>query len=183
MATEAAQTPTVRQTAIKLAVGFAVAFAIALAAGAFFRAPIQAAGAWCVGTFGLAGLAVAVLLVDSIPTPLSYVPFMLLALEGGLDFGAVLVLSAAASYTAGLSGYTVGRLVGMPAPLERWMREKHPQAERLIERYGAWGIAAVGVLPLPLALGTLSGGALLVRVPKTVIYLFMIESGLRLGAG
>ena len=190
----AADTPSARETAIKLVVGFAVAFAIALVAGAFFRAPIQAAGAYCVGAFGLAGLAVAVLLVDSIPTPLSYVPFMLLALEGGLPFGSVLVVSAAASYAAGLSGYTLGRAVGMPARLARWMAAKHPQARRLIDRYGAWGVAAVGALPLPLALGTWSGGALgvrflpaacalLVRLPKTALYLLMIERGLALGAG
>lgn len=145
-------------------------------------------------TFGLSGLAVAVLLIDAIPTPLSYVPFMLLALEGGLDFMAVFLASASASYTAGLLGYTKGRLVGMPERVEHWMAEKHPQARELIVRYGAWGIVLVGILPVPLALGTLTGGALrvpahlaaaalLVRLPKTFLYLLMIESGLRLGAG
>ena len=184
----------VKKTAVSLAVGFAVAFAIAVVIGAFFREPLQAAGAWCVSTFGLPGLAGAVLLIDSIPTPLSYVPFMLLALEGGLDFTAVLLVSAGSSYAAGLLGYTVGRLVGMPRRLEAWMAHKHPQARELIARYGAWGIALVGILPIPLALGTLTGGALgvrapyaaaalLVRLPKTFLYLLMIEGGLQLSAG
>jgi len=184
----------VKKTAMNLAVGFAVAFAIAVVIGAFFREPLQEAGAWCVSTFGLPGLAGAVLLIDSIPTPLSYVPFMLLALEGGMDFTAVLLISAGASYSAGLLGYTAGRLVGMPQRLAGWMEKKYPQARELIDRYGAWGIALVGILPVPLALGTLTGGALgvrapyaaaalLVRLPKTFLYLLMIEGGLQLSAG
>lgn len=186
--------PELKKTAVNLAVGFAVAFGIAVVIGAFFREPLQAAGAWCVSTFGLPGLGGAVLLIDSIPTPLSYVPFMLLALEGGMDFNAVLVVSAGASYCAGLLGYTVGRLVGMPERLAGWMSRKYPQARDLIDRYGAWGIALVGILPVPLALGTLTGGALgvrapqaaaalLVRLPKTALYLLMIEGGLQLSAG
>lgn len=184
----------VKKTAMSLAVGFAVAFAIAVVVGAFFRQPLQDAGAWCVSTLGLPGLAGAVLLIDSIPTPLSYVPFMLLALEGGMDFNAVLLISAGASYSAGLLGFTVGRLVGMPQRLAGWMERKYPQARELIERFGAWGIALVGILPVPLALGTLTGGALgvrahyaaaalLVRFPKTFLYLLMIEGGLQLSAG
>jgi hypothetical protein len=187
-------TGSAKKTALSLAIGFAVAFAIALVVGAFFREPLQAVGVYCVSTFGLPGLTAAVFLIDAIPTPLSYVPFMLLALEGGLDFTAVLMASAGASYAAGLFGYATGRLVGMPDRVARWMAQKHPQARELISRHGAWGIALVGILLVLLVLGTLTGGALgvrahlaaaalLVRLPKTFLYLLMLESGLSMGAG
>jgi len=178
----------------KFALGFAVIFALAAAAGLFFREPIYQFGSLVVGQYGLLGLAVAVLLVDALPTPLSYVPFMALALAGGLTFAEVLVVSSLASYTAGCLGYGMGRMVGMPERLERWIHHRYPRVQALLDQYGGWGVAAIAVLPLPLAVGTWSAGslkvhvrqvaiALLLRVPKTAIYLVVIERGLSLGAG
>ena len=182
------------QTAWKLVVGFLVVFGIASILGVWFREPIEALGTLAVERYGLLGLAVVVILVDLIPTPLSYVPFMFLASAGGLSFGAVLATSAAASYGAGLTGYALGRAIGMPPRLDRWMAEKHPRVRQILDERGGWGVAAIGALPLPLALGTWSAGALrvpahqvalalLVRLPKTAVYLAMIHSGLSLGEG
>ena len=178
----------------KVVLGFLVIFAVAASAGLFFREPIYQFGSMVVGTYGLAGLAIAVLLVDSLPTPLSYVPFMALALAGGLSFGEVLIVSSLASYVAGCLGYGMGRSVGMPRRLEAWIHQRYPRVQTLLDQYGGWGVAAIAVLPLPLAVGTWSAGslkirarqvglALLLRIPKTVIYLFVIERGLSLGAG
>ncbi len=177
----------------KFAIGFAVIFALAAVAGLFFREPIYAFGSLVVDQYGLMGLAIAVLLVDSLPTPLSYVPFMALALAGGMSFGEVFLVSSAASYTAGCLGYGVGRMVGMPPRFERWIHRRYPRVQTLLDQYGGWGVAAIAVLPLPLAVGTWSAGslkvrarqvavALLLRVPKTLVYLVMIERGLKLGA-
>ena len=69
-------------TVIKIGTGFMVAFAIAVACGAWLREPLQAFGTLAVQSGGLPGLFGAILVIDSVPTPLSYVPFMLLALWG-----------------------------------------------------------------------------------------------------
>ena len=178
----------------KFVLGFAVIFGLAAVAGLFFREPIYAFGSAVVDRYGLLGLGVAVLLVDSLPTPLSYVPFMALGLAGGLSFSEVFLVSALASYVAGGLGYGVGRLVGMPPRFERWIHRRYPRVQSLLDQYGGWGVAAIAVLPLPLAVGTWSAGslrvrsqqvalALLLRVPKTLIYVLMIERGLQLGAG
>ena len=178
----------------KFVLGFLIIFAVAAVAGVFFREPIYQFGSMVVGTYGLVGLAIAVLFVDSLPTPLSYVPFMALALAGGMSFGEVLVVSSLASYSAGCLGYGMGRIAGMPERLETWVHERYPRVRSLLDQYGGWGVAAIAVLPLPLAVGTWSAGslkvqarqvaiALLLRIPKTVIYLFVIERGLSLGAG
>ena len=177
----------------KFALGFVVIFAVAAMAGLFFREPIYAFGTMVVERYGLMGLAVAVLAVDSLPTPLSYVPFMALALAGGLSFGEVLLVSSIASYAAGCLGYGVGRVVGMPPRFERWIHRRYPRVQALLDQYGGWGVAAIAVLPLPLAVGTWSAGslkvrarqvmvALLLRVPKTLVYVLMLERGLQLGA-
>lgn len=185
--------PSALQTLGKLVLGFAVVFGLAALLGVWFRDPLEALGTLAVERYGLFGLAGIVLLVDLIPSPLSYVPFMFLASAGGLSFSAVFLVSASASYTAGLTGYALGRAVGMPPGLDRWMSEKHPRVRHLLDRRGGWGVAAISALPVPVALGTWSAGAvrvpisqvalaLLIRWPKTAAYLAMIHSGLSLGA-
>lgn len=178
----------------KLALGFAVIFALAAAAGLWFREPIYAFGEVVVGRYGLMGLATSVLVVDSIPTPLSYVPFMALGLAGGLSFRDVVLVSSIASYAAGFMGYGLGRVVGIPPKFEAWIHRRYPRVQHLLDQYGGWGVAAIAVLPFPLAVGTWSAGslkvsarqvsvALLLRVPKTVVYVLMLERGLEFGAG
>ena len=182
------------QTAWKIAVGFLAVFAVVALLAKMFSDPIESAGMLVVERYGLFGLAISVLIVDMIPTPLSYVPFMLLALAGGLSFWAVFFTSSMASYLAGFTGYGIGRAVGMPPRLEAWLQAKHPKIREILDRQGVWGLAAIGILPLPLALGSWSAGALklslprvaialLVRFPKTLFYLWMIKGGLKLGSG
>ena len=190
----AEEEPSVLQTLAKLVVGFLVVFGLAALLGVWFREPLEALGTHAVERYGLLGLAGIVLLVDLIPSPLSYVPFMFLASAGGLSFAAVFFVSASASYSAGLIGYGLGRAIGMPPRLDRWMTEKHPRVRQLLDRKGGWGVAAISALPVPVALGTWSAGAvrvplsqvalaLVIRWPKTAAYLVMIHSGLSLGAG
>ena len=178
----------------KFVIGFIVIFGLAAVAGLFFREPIYAFGSAVVDRYGLLGLGIAVLLVDSLPTPLSYVPFMALGLAGGLSFVEVVWVSSLASYSAGWLGYGVGRMLGMPPRFERWIHRRYPRVQQLLDQYGGWGVAAIAILPLPLAVGTWSAGslrvrshqvaiALLLRIPKTLVYVIMIERGLQLGAG
>ncbi len=185
--------PSALQTVAKIVVGFLVVFGIAALLGLWFREPLETLGTHAVERYGLLGLAGIVLLVDLIPSPLSYVPFMFLASAGGLSFPAVFLVSASASYSAGLIGYALGRAIGMPQRLDRWMSEKHPRVRQLLDQKGGWGVAAISALPVPVALGTWSAGAvrvplsqvalaLLIRWPKTAAYLVMIHSGLSLGA-
>lgn len=173
--------------------GFVIIFALAAAAGVLFREPLFGAGSWVVAQYGVVGLAVAVLVVDTFPTPMSYVPFMALGLAGGLSLMDVLVVSSIASYAGGCMGYAIGRTLGMPSRLEAWIHRRYPRVQEMLDRYGGWGVAAIALLPVPLAVGTWSAGslkvnarqaavALLLRVPKTMVYVAVLDRGLSLGA-
>jgi len=178
---------------VPILVGFGVIFVLAAVAGVLFREPLFDAGSWVVDQYGAFGLLGAVLVVDSFPTPMSYVPFMALGIAGGMSVVEVFLLSASASYVAGCLGYGIGRFIGLPRRLETWIHRRYPNVQDLLERYGGWGVAAVAVLPLPLAVGTWSAGslrvngrqaalALLLRIPKTAIYVGVLSQGLRLGS-
>ena len=181
-----------RHLVIRLVMGFVVLFALAALCGLFLMEPIERLGTAVVTQLGLTGLFVAVLLIDSFPTPMSYAPLMLLAIQGGLPVWVVFIASSVASMSGGLIGYSIGRLVGLPARLSGWLEAQHPEQFTLLKRHGAWGVAAVAALPLPFALGTWTAGAMrvplsgvllacLVRVPKTLFYIALILSGLTLG--
>jgi len=172
--------------------GLAGFFGLVALCGTLLREPMTAVAVWAVETFGFAGLFAYVLMVDAVPTPLSYAPVMLLAIQGGLAAWTVLALSAGASVLAGLVGFSLGRLVGMPERLRHWIAARWPRMLPLVQRHGALGVAGVGMAPLPFGLATWSAGALgvrflpvaaacLVRVPKTAVYVSLIVGGLRMG--
>jgi hypothetical protein len=194
-------------------IGAVVLLGAAALCGALLQEPLEALGKQALDRFGLGGLGLVVLGIDSVPTPLSYAPVMLLAIQGGATPLEVGALCGALSVLAGLLGYGVGRAVGMPRPVARFIARRYgdrlgvlapwgataegaadPELEPLTARQGALAVVTCGLLPLPFALGTWSAGALgcpffavalasLVRIPKTAFYIVLITLGLGLGAG
>ncbi|MEE2903173.1 MAG: VTT domain-containing protein [Myxococcota bacterium] len=181
-----------KSMALKLLVGFAFVFILATISGIWLKEPIEAIGTSAVEKFGVPGLYLFVLAIDSFPTPFSYAPIMLLAIEGGISTLQVFIVSSLASMSGGLIGYVIGRVIGLPPRLADWLITKHPENFRLLRKYGAQGVALIGALPLPFALGTWTAGAmrvnfggvalaLLIRIPKTAFYILLITAGLSLG--
>lgn len=179
---------------MRVLAGLGSLFLLALIGAVVLREPLQAAGAWVVDRMGFYGFFACTVLLDAVPTPLSYAHLMWLLLQGGEGAWHVFVVASSGSLMGGAIGYVLGRRVGLPTRFESWLRRRHPRLLPLIEGYGAWGLAAIAALPLPLALGTWSAGALgvpprgallalLVRVPKTGLYVLLILSGQQLAQG
>ncbi len=183
----------VRGLALKLAAGGVTAFGTAAALAYFLNEPLTSLSQELVASFGVLGLGAATLVIDSVPTPLSAVPLMLLAVKGGIPMLQVAAATIAASILAGWVGFGLGRLIGMPRTLQVLMDQRFPGKLDLLREHGVWGVAAIALLPLPFALGTWSAGALgvrtrgvllatLLRAPKMGFYLVLIESGLSFGS-
>lgn len=177
---------------VELMVSLLILFALAVLAGQWLREPFATAGDWVVRIFGLPGLFAATLVIDSLPTPMSVAPLMLLAIKGQLAAWQVVACVSSASVIGGLIGYFIGRAVGMPSAVDHWLQKRHPTLFDMLRRHGAVGVAIAGVMPIPLALGTWTAGAMrvrfwrvaaacLVRLPKTIFYVILIVGGLNLG--
>lgn len=179
---------------LRALLSFVTLFLLALIGAIVWREPLQATGAWVVDRMGLYGFFSCTVLLDAVPTPLSYAHLMWLLLQGGESPVQVFVVASSGSLVGGTIGFLLGRWVGLPARLEHGLRRRHPRLLPLIEEHGAWGLVAIAALPLPLALGTWSAGALgiptraallalLVRIPKTGLYILLILSGQQLAQG
>ncbi|MBL91244.1 MAG: hypothetical protein CMH56_05445 [Myxococcales bacterium] len=180
------------QTALKILIGFATVFLLAVFGSIYLKEFFTTVGVWVVENLGLPGLFGMWVLIDTVPTPMSYAPIMFLSIKGGLNHWVILAVASAASMTGGMIGFSLGHWVGMPQKVRAWFDEKYPGKYDILQRHGAWGIVIVGLLPMPFALGTWTAGAMripfwqaglamFVRIPKTGIYVALIMSGLAVG--
>lgn len=141
-------------------VGLGMLFAAAVLCGLWWRESIHEASAIVIGALGLQGLLGVVVLIDTFPTPFSYMPLIVFALNANEPLWQVLCICYGGSLCGSLLGYLIGRWMGVPKRLESWMKRRHPRALELLERSSVFGVALVGFLPLPMALGTWTAGAM-----------------------
>ena len=152
--------------------------------GIVLRHPLELAAAWFVQTLGLAGVFLAVTLVDSLP--LTHEPVLLLAWSGGLSFVAIWGAASAGSVLAGVVGWALGsRLARLDRVTQFFARYRITE---FLDRYGAWAVAVAALTPFPYAVATWAAGAArlpllpvflgsLVRILKVLIYLSLIVLG------
>lgn len=179
-----------RNLLIKLGFVLIVLFFVVLLLGLTIREPIESVAAVAVERYGLIGLFLAVMCVDTIPG-LTNEPLLLLASSGGLSYWSIFLSASFGSVTGGVLGWFIGgRLRGFKPLKERISRYG---IEGFFHQYGGRTIAIAAVLPIPFALTTWAAGAsgvelrtLLLgaiwRVPKTFFYLTLIHFGWQLGA-
>lgn len=176
---------------VLVGIGLCLAFVVIL--GFVFKEESEAFGKSFVEIYGLWGLFAGVLITDSVPTPGGAIPLMTICLQGGAHWVAIGATCLSASGGAGLLGYVLGRWMGIPPAMSRWMNQKFPGKIEYLEEKGTIGVAALAALPIPITLGTWLGGAfsvkpwavllaVAVRLPKVVIFLWVIMGGLKVVA-
>ena len=181
-----------RKLLIKAVLGLVGLLVFAGLTGLLLREPITAAGEWLLGTFGLAGLFVGVLLTDTSPIPMTHEPVLFLGISAGEDFWHLLAVGASASVCAGPVGWSCGRLLRRNERFRAWIYGRFPNLVGFMDQHGAKGVAVAALLPIPFAVSTwLSGmsdvkflpllSASLLRIPKTGFYLWLLDIGWSIG--
>jgi membrane protein YqaA with SNARE-associated domain len=154
------------------------------AVGTWAREPVEAVAAWFVGRFGLYGVAALVFLIDGFFVHDE--PALLVGWTGGLGFLPVWGAASCASILAGLTGWTLGRLVGPLPPVAALL--DRTQVRHLFERHGGRAVAIAAISPVPYSLATWAAGAArvpahellfgtLFRIPKLGLLLALIAAG------
>lgn len=161
----------------QLAGGLVVMMALVGVLAWVAREPVEAASAWFVGTFGIAGVFVGVLLIDI--SVFTNEPLLFLGYQGGLGYWSVLAAASAASVLAGPVGWAIGRMIGRSPWVQQQIRSRH--IDVFLRRYGFWAVTIAALTPIPYSLATYASGASkvplapvllgsLFRVPKTLFY-------------
>ena len=149
----------------QLAVALVILLIAAFIAGLTLKGPIEAASAYFVSKFGLAGIFGGIMFLDAVPFT-THEPLLLLGVQGGLGFWPVFLVAGTASTLSGFVGWTMGRIVGRAAMVRRWMARY--KVDRFLTRYGVWAIAIAATTPFPFAICTWSCGAANVPLPRVM---------------
>jgi len=143
-------------------------------------------------SFGVMGLYIGLLVIDSVPTPGGGIPLMALSIQGGMTAWMVLAISLAGASTVSMVSYLIGYCTGMPTRLSNWLDKKYPGKLEQLKEKGILGVAALAALPIPLSIGAGAAGALrlpffrsilaavAMRSPKIIFYIWTIIGGFEL---
>lgn len=181
--------PPWRRIFIKICVTVIIFLVVMASLEKFAQKPMERISHQLMHRIGLPGLFVAVLLFDFLPQPFTYIPLILMAVEGSVTKSRVFLVCAAASYSAAILGYFVGNCLRRRQRGRDWFNRAsrdYPYLPDLMEKRGAVGVLIAAMLPMPLALATWTAGffgvnfvqflvAAVGRFPK--IILFVVISG------
>ena len=151
-------------------------------AGRFLQEPIRAVGEVFVGTFGLGGIFVGQVALDSLPFTVSE-PLLLAGYDGGLGFWALTTVAGLGSFCAGIVGWGLGKLLGTWS-ITRQLFARY-RVDAFMARYGAAFVAVGAITPFPYSITTYAAGATgmplwqlclssLLRFPKTWGYMGLV---------
>lgn len=170
-----------RRLLVALVVFGALAFLLAM----FVRDPLIALGAGFMDRFGLAGMALGITFLDTLPGTV-HEPLMVLAFEGGEGFWKIVLVAGAASWFSGVVGWAIGRAL-RTSPFVQRILERYDVGP-FMRHYGGWAVAIAAFTPFPFALTTWGAGATgvklrvlmlgsLMRFPKEILYFAIYAYG------
>lgn len=190
---EAAQAPPSRRSRsvlfLRFALGLVVLLGVVVLLVRTLRPELERVGTWFVERFGLAGVAAGTFIADGFHFPVPPQFYMLLATAARADPVAILAATSAGSLLGGATGYLVARRLGHIRALSRWLGRVSGNAGELLgQRYPYRSAVLASCTPMAFSvlcyLAGLFGvrrGPLLVllvlRVPKIVLYYYLVRVG------
>lgn len=179
--------PDVRRIGLRGALATAVGLGVAVLVTRAAAEPVSALGSAFVDRWGVGGLFALVVATEVVPSPLSFLPWIVLALEGGMDPATVALTVGTGSFSAAVVDYGLGLRIGVPEGWAARLAARRPELLALLRRRGALAVAVVGSLPLPFCSATLPAGALgvpfpafllaaTVRIAKAALFVAFLEA-------
>ena len=173
------------------AIGLVVCFLFVAVFYLWFGGSGQNLGSEFVNKFGLTGLFFCVLFSDTIPTPGGAIPWIILCVQSQMSILHISIVCLAAYLGAGLIGFAVGKTVGPPKFIENYITKRLPLNLEKLKNRGEIGVGIMAAMPMPMSFATCFGGAfgvtircvlvaVIVRIPKLMIYIFTINGSLHL---
>jgi membrane protein YqaA with SNARE-associated domain len=192
-APEAASSET-RALAVKFVLGALGLFVIVAVLGHAFRAELEGLGRAILDRFGYAGISIGTYGADGFSFPIPPQFYMLASIAAGWSAPWTIVAVCIGSLLGGFTAYTIGRKASHLRLLQRLLARTQPRVEWLFARYGTWALAIGSLTPIPYSFLCFVAGAhrmqpriyvllSLFRIPKIVLYFYLVELAWRTSAG
>lgn len=173
------------------ALGALAAFIVVMGVlGYLFEGELEAIAHWVVDRIGFAGLALILMVTDTLVTP--FPPDILLVVVAKSSLAAnwpvYVGMLGIISVTAGMTGYGIGRWLGHFNWSRRLFGQFKEDHEAFIRRYGFWAVAVGSATPLPYSVTCWSAGvlgvpwmhvlaaALLFRLPRIFVVYWLLST-------
>jgi membrane protein YqaA with SNARE-associated domain len=102
-----------------------------------------------VSIFGLSGLFIFVIILDTIIQPLSPDLLVFGSTFGGANLYSASLVGGFGSVIAGILGYFIGKKIGA-AGFRKWFGDKHlKKGKKFFKKYGIWAIIVGAISPIP----------------------------------
>jgi membrane protein YqaA with SNARE-associated domain len=163
-------------------------FLVIYAIGLFFvKDHYQNLAFWVAKTLGLGGIALFVFINDLFIIPMTVdILFPFVMNHNRVELLLVMGLSSA---LGGIGGYLIGRVIGHLSIIEAQIARFSKEGRLLIEKYGAWAVVIAALSPIPFTTVCYLAGmvkisplkiifATLARIPRMILYYFVIKGGL-----
>jgi len=180
----------IKENLLKALAGILIIIVAMSALGFWLEKEMEIATNWVVDQIGFAGLCLILFITDTLVTP--FPPDILLVViaksdlaEHGLLY--VLVLGLV-SVVAGMLGWCLGRWLRHLKRFQRLFGQFNEEQHTFIAKYGFWAIVLGAATPLPYSVTCWTAGALgirwstvlaasvLFRIPRFILYYFLIAS-------
>jgi membrane protein YqaA with SNARE-associated domain len=172
--------------------GLAGLFAVALAASYFFSDELKSLGGELMGAYGLMGLAIGVIIIDTCTPGFPFETLVYLGIAAGEDWVVLATVAGCASTLAGPIDYGVGRLLDRLIGLSQRCAG-NPVLSHL-KAHGAVWVAVASITPLPYSMMNWLAGALRIpfwhcvlactlRLPRTYVFSYLLWVSWQQGAG
>ena len=178
---------------LKLVLGAAGLVLVISLLGHYFRAELEGLGRTFLDRFGYAGIALGTYVADGLHCPVPPQFYMLASVVSGWSELWTIVAVCIGSLLGGLTAYAIARKAANIRFLRRLLARTQAKFDWLFQRFGYWAVAIGSVTPIPYSfLCYVAGGyrmpmriflALsLFRIPKVILYFYLVKLGWTSGA-
>lgn len=158
--------------------------------GYIFEGELATVATWVVERIGFAGLALILMITDTLVTPFPPDILLVVIAKSPLaeNWPFYVGLLGIISVTAGMTGFGIGRWLGHFQWSQRLFGQFKEDHQEFIRKYGFWAVAIGSITPLPYSVTCWSAGvlgvpwlrvlaaALLFRIPRIYIVYWLIST-------
>lgn len=180
----------IQQNLIKAVLGLVLFIVTMVALGIIFEDEMTFATTWVVERIGFWGLALILLMTDTLVTPFPPDILLIVIAKSHLSehWPMYVGILGCVSVIAGMTGYGIGRWLGHFDWSKRLFGRFKNEHQAFIQKYGFWAVVIGAITPLPYSVTCWTAGVLnirwyvvlsasiLFRIPRIYLYYWLLTS-------